>query len=188
MTPEEITTTLKELFSSEVQTPAPGLWQVETPQMRLIVLLSEDQSWLQVLVPIVSAQEAQPFLEQLLEANFNDTQETRYALHQGVIWGVFQHSCQSLTTPDFSAAVERLLFMHQRGLSDCFNQLIEGRIRQIIQAAKLQGQSLKATLQNLDRFYEEGLMGEMDQGAESREAVLAAWRRQLERLWQEVEP
>lgn len=187
MTPTEISQALSELFGTAVQQLAPGSWQVETPQMRVLVLLSDDLSWLRVLIPIAPASEAQPFTQQLLEANFDDTQETRYAFHQGVLWGIFQHSRESLNVDDFSAAVGHLLVMRQRGLSDCFNQFLETRIRQIIQAAKLQGQSLEATLQTLDRFYEEGLMGEMDQGSESREAVLGAWQRQLERLWSEVE-
>jgi hypothetical protein len=89
---------------------------------------------------------------------------------------------------DFAAAIARLISLHQLGLSGLFNQLIESRIRQVIQAAKRQGQSLAATLQNLDRFYEEGLMGEMERGAEGRAQTLAAWQRQLERLWPEVEP
>lgn len=187
MTPEEIAFSLQELFGSAVQGLAPGSWQVEMPSYRLLVLLSDDLSWLRILVPIVPAREAQPFMEQLLEANFDATLETRYALMQGVLWGVFQHSRESLTKNDFSGAIARLLSLHERGLSDCFNQLIENRLRQIIQAAKLQGQSLEATLQTLERFYQEGLMGDMNQGAASRDEVLAAWRYQLERLWPEVE-
>lgn len=156
MKTEEINDTLTELFgAATIQALAPGSWQIETPNFRLLVLLSDDESWLRVLLPIVSAQAAEPFFEQLLAANFDDTQETRYALHQGAIWGVFQHSRESLVTGEFSAAIARLITLHQLGLSDSFNQLIEGRIRQIIQAAKQQGQSLEATLQNLDRFYEE---------------------------------
>lgn len=187
MKPEEIASTLKELFdSADVQAIAPGSWQVETSDFRLLVILSDDQSWLRVLLPIVSAQAAQPFVEQLLEANFDDTQQVRYALHQGVVWGVFQHSRESLVAADFSDAIARLVSLHQLGLSDLFNELVESRIRQIIQAAKQQGQSLEATLQNLDRFYEEGLLGDLEQGAESREQVLSAWRRQLERLWPQV--
>lgn len=186
MTPEEIGSTLTEFFEqANVQAITPESWQVETPGFRLLVLLSDDRSWLRVLLPIVSAQAAQPFVEQLLEANFDDTQQTRYALHQGVLWGVFQHSLESLVPSDFSDAIAQLVSLHELGLSDFFNQLVEGRIRQIIQVAKKQGQSLEATLQNLDRFYEEGLLGDLEQGAESREQVLAAWRRQLERLWPE---
>ncbi len=189
MTSEEIADTLTKLFDpTTVQVIAPGSWQVETPAFRLLVLLSDDESWLRVLLPIVSAQAAEPFLPQLLAANFDDTQETRYALHQDVLWGVFQHGRASLAATDFSQAIARLMALHQLGLSDSFSQLVEARMRQIIGAAKQQGQSLAATLQTLDRFYEEGIMGEMERGPEAREQVLASWRRQLERLWPEVEP
>ena len=189
MTPEEIGSTLTELFDpANVQAIAPESWQIETSGFRLLVILSEDHSWLRVLLPIMSAQTAQPFIEQLLEANFNATKQTRYAMHQDVLWGVFQHTCESLVQTDFSDAIARLISLHQAGLSDVFNQLVESRIRQIIEAAKQQGQSLEATLQNLDRFYEEGILGDLEQGADSREQVLAAWRRQLERLWPEVNP
>jgi DNA-binding transcriptional regulator YhcF (GntR family) len=188
MTPEELPTTLTTLFGDTIQTLAPGSYQVETPELRLLVLLSDDQSWLRVLLPIAPAQEAQPYLEELLEANFDTTQEARYALHQDVLWGVFQHSYAGLSIADFTAALERLLFLHQQGLNDTFSTLAEKQIRQIIQAAKRQGQSLELTLQTLDRFYEEGLMGDLAMGAQSREEVLAAWQRQLTRLWAEVEP
>jgi uncharacterized iron-regulated protein len=182
MTPEEISNTLKDLFGENVETPAPTSWQIQTPKFRLLVLLSEDGTWLRILLPIADVQEAQPFLDQLLEANFDITLETRYALHQNVLWGA------TLATADFSAAVARLLALQERGLSDFFGGLIESRIRQIIKAAKMQGQSIETTLQTLDRFYAEGLMGEMDLGRESREQTLATWRYQLERLWPEVEP
>lgn len=188
MTPEEIGSTLTDLFeSASVQAVTPESWQVETPDFRLLVILSDDQSWLRILLPIMSDQAALPFVEQLLEANFDDTQQSRYALHQGVVWGVFQHSRESLTPNDFSDAIAQLVSLQQLGLSNAFDQLVERQIRQIIQAAKKQGQSLEATLQNLDRFYEEGLLGDLEQGAGSREQVLAAWRRQLERFWPEVE-
>lgn len=188
MTPAEINLSLEEVFGASVQKIPPNSWQVETPNYRLLVLLSDDLSWLRILVPIVSALDAQPFFEQLLEANFDETQETRYALQQGVLWGVFQHDCRSLEKKDFSSTIARLLSLREKGLKDSFNQLVESRVRQIIQAAKLRGQSLEATLQTLDRFYEEGLMGDMEQKAASREEVLAAWRYQLERLWHQVEP
>jgi Tir chaperone protein (CesT) family len=188
MKSEEINKAIAELFGPDVQAIAPNSWQIETPNFRLLILLSEDESWLRALIPITTAQEAQPFLEQLLEANFTTTLETRYALHQNVLWAVFQHNCETLTPEDFSDAVKRLVSLHAQGLNDSFSQLIENRIRQIIQVAKLQGQSIETTLQTLDRFYEEGLMGDLNEGAAAREATLAAWRYQLERLWPEVNP
>ena len=42
-------------------------------------------------------------------------------------------------------------------------------------------------MQNLERFYAEGLLGEINQTSESREQVLTAWQRQLERLWDEID-
>ncbi len=208
MTPEEITATLTELFGTSaigtlaqpVVEIAPGSWQVDTSTFRLLVLLCEDHTWLRVLLPIMPIQEGQPFLEQFLEANFDDTQEVRYALHEGVIWGIFQHNNGTLVSADLSNAINRLVSLYEAKLNNVFNRLIElyeaklnnvfnrlieSRIRQIIQAAKQQGQSLQATMQTLERFYAEGLMGEINQAPEAREEVIAAWRHQLERLWNE---
>ncbi|KAB8330514.1 hypothetical protein SD80_027985 [Scytonema tolypothrichoides VB-61278] len=188
MTPSQIADTLKELFSAaSVNAIAPGSWQVETPDFRLLVLLSDDENWLRILLPIMPVSEAQPFLEQFLEANFDDTQQVRYALQQGALWGVFQHNCNSLTPEDFGNAIAQLISLYRTGLDNAFNKLIEKRIRQIVIAAKQQNQSLEATLQNLERFYAEGLMGELDQTSQAREEVLAVWRYQLERLWNEID-
>ncbi|MBW4593937.1 MAG: hypothetical protein KME46_13720 [Brasilonema angustatum HA4187-MV1] len=188
MTPSQIADTLKELFSAaSVNAIAPGYWQVQTPKFRLLVLLSDDESGLRILLPIMPISEALPFVEQFLEANFEETQDVRYALQEGALWGVFQHNCKSLTPEDFADAIALLISLYQNGLDSVFNRLIEKRIRQIVIAAKQQNQSFEATMQNLERFYAEGLMGELDQSAQAREEVLAAWRYQLQRLWNEVD-
>ncbi|MCD8490345.1 MAG: hypothetical protein LRZ84_27365 [Desertifilum sp.] len=183
----EIQTTLETFFGDTARLLAPGSWQVETPDFRLLVLLSDDRSWLRLLIPILPAQEALPFLEQWLEENFDATQETRYALNQNVLWGVYQHSTASLAPEDFQSAIARLLELRQNGLSNAFDIYVDRRIRSIILAAKQQGQSLESTLQTLNRFYEEGVMGELSQTGESRDRILAAWQRRLESLWSEVE-
>ncbi|MDZ8186795.1 MAG: hypothetical protein RMX96_18335 [Nostoc sp. ChiSLP02] len=185
MTPEELTTTLTELFGTNVSAIAPDTWQVNTSTFRLLVLLSKNNTWLRVLLPIAPLQEAQSFLAEFLSANFDETQEVRYALHDGQIWAVFHHHVTSLVKADFERAIARLVSLHETGLDNVFNRLVETRIRQVIKAAKLQGQSLESTIQNLERFYAEGVMGEIDQGAQAQEQSLAAWRRQLERLWNE---
>ncbi|MBE9012367.1 hypothetical protein IQ250_19395 [Pseudanabaenaceae cyanobacterium LEGE 13415] len=188
MTLEELTLTLSGLFGEQVQSLAAGSFQVETPQFRLLILLSDDQSWLRVLLPIAPAQDAEPYWEQLLESNFDLTQETRYALHQGVLWTVFQHSMMGLSIDDLQAAIQRLIALQQQGLDEVFHAFVEKRIRQIVQAAKRQGQSLEATMQTLDRFYQEGIMGDLAMGSQSRSETMDAWQRQLRRLWDEVEP
>ncbi|HEY9662494.1 MAG TPA: hypothetical protein V6C65_28900 [Allocoleopsis sp.] len=186
MTPQEITASLIERFVEVVEIHAPDSWQVEIQGLRLLVLLSEELSWLRALVTIAPAPEALPFAQQLLEANFDETLETRYAFFQNVLWGVFQHNFLTLTVEDFQQAIERLIDLQQRGLTNSFSQFAETQIRQIIYAAKQQGQSLETTLQNLDRLYEEGVMGDINQSAAQRNEVLNAWRYQLGRLWEEV--
>lgn len=186
MTHNEIADTLAELFgTSAVKILAPGSWQVETSSFRLLLLLSEDQTWLRVLLPIMPIQQAQPFLPQFFEANFDDTQQVRYAIQQEVLWGVFQHSLSSLVVEDLRDAIARLISLYEVGLDDAFNRLTETKIKEIVQICKQQGKSKEATMQNLERFYAEGVMGEVDQSSESREQVLAAWKRQLERFWNE---
>lgn len=184
----DITQTLQNIFGESVQTPSPTSWQIETDNFRLLTILSEDNSWLRILIPIAPKTDAQPFLDKLLEANFDLTLETRYALYENVLWGVFQYNFDTLTTQDFSTAIQRLINLKEKGISSYFNEVIENRIRQVIKAAKLQGKTLEATLQTLERFYAEGLMGEADMNSEYREKTLAAWRYQLERLWSEFEP
>ncbi|HLP91570.1 MAG TPA: hypothetical protein VK184_23670 [Nostocaceae cyanobacterium] len=186
MTPEEIAGTLTGLFGADlVQAIAPGSWQVEDAAFRLLVLVSEDNTWLRVLLPIVPVGEVEGFLSQFLEANFDDTQETRYAVYDGVIWGVYQHNLGTLASADLGNAIARLVSLYQNGVNDAFNRMVESRIRQIVQAAKQQGQSLEATMQSLERFYAEGILGEINQSSTSRDEVLAAWRRRLESLWNE---
>jgi hypothetical protein len=186
MTPPDLTSLLQARFGEALSIMSDEAWQIDTADLRLLVLLSEDKSWLRMLVPIAPLHEARPYLETLMSANFDQTLMVRYAISQDVLWGVYHHSCATLASSDFQEAIDNLIHLKERGLSACFHSLIEGQIRQIISASKQRGQSLAATLQMLDRFYEEGLMGELDQSADDRSATLSAWRYQLERLWPEV--
>ncbi len=187
MTPADITTLLQDRFGPDLQIKPPDAWQVETPTFRLLVLLSADQIGLRVLVPIAPAQEVQPYLKQLLEANFEATQAGRYALHQEILWAAFHHDLASLHADTLDAAITCVLRLKQQGIEPFFDTMMEGQIRQIIHASKRQGQSLEATMQTLDRFYSEGVMGDLSQGGGYQSKVLGAWRQQLERLWPEVE-
>lgn len=188
MTPQDITHLLHTRFGdSASQMDTPDAWQVETSEMRLLVLFTHNQTWLRLLVPIVPIAEAQPFLGEILEANFEQTQMAHYASYENNLWGIFRHQLATLETETVMSAIDQLLAMKEAGVSPFFNTLIETRVRQIIHAAKLQGQSLENTMQLINRFYAEGIMGDMkDSGYGDR--ALAAWQRQLERLWPEVNP
>lgn len=187
MTPDQLRSLLTELFGDALASLSPEAYQVETEAFRLLVLLSEDGSWLRLLLPLGPQAEAQPLMEQLLSANFDDSQLVRYAFHQNVLWGVFHHRLASLEETDCRGAIAQLLELNRQGLDRFFGSVIEQQIRQIIQAAKAQGQSLETTLQTLERFYAEGMLGGLDQSAQQRGATLDAWRYQLNRLWDEPE-
>lgn len=183
----EISPILERLFDpQDIKHDATEAWQIKNSQIHLLVILSEDHGWLRLLSPIASANEVQSLLPQLLEDNFDLTQEVRYALNQNVLWGVFHHRLASLTTEDLESAIAALISLTEKGLSQPFNQVIEKQIRQIVQAAKAQGQSLESTYQTIDRFYQEGVMGGVDQDPAQREQFLSAWKAQLQRLWSEV--
>ncbi|PSB12316.1 hypothetical protein C7B62_02565 [Pleurocapsa sp. CCALA 161] len=178
---------LERLFDSQdIQHDVEEAWQIKNSQIHLLVILSENHNWLRLLSPIATADEAQSLLPQLLADNFDTTQEVRYALNQNVLWGVFHHRLESLTTEDLESAIAALISLTKKGLSEPFNQVIERQIMQIVQAAKAQGQSLESTYQTIDRFYQEGVMGGVDQDPAQREQFLAAWKAQLQRLWSEV--
>ena len=184
----EISPILERLFNSEdINHDAEEAWQIKNSQIHLLVILSEDRSWLRLLSPIAAASEAQSLLPQLLEDNFDTTLEARYALNQNVLWGVYHHRLATLTPEDLESAIASIVALVEKGLSQSFNQLIEKQIVQIVKAAKAQGQSLETTYQTIDRFYQEGVMGGVDQDPAQREQFLAAWKAQLERLWSEVE-
>ena len=120
-----------------------------------------------------------------MEDNFDATEDIRYALSQNLLWGVFQHNFASLTPTDFQRVVTKMIALAKKGLSEAFQQLVQQRVKQIIQAAKAQGQDKETTFKNLERFYQEGMLGDLDRDPQEREDFLAAWQRQLDRLWDE---
>jgi len=190
MTPENVTAALEKQFGEAVQYSPPDAWQIETDEtdetneIRLLVISTGP--WLRLMTPIMPIAEAQSFVGQMMAANFDQTQEARYAFHQDVVWGVVQHDFETLTVPLFQQAIAQLTTLKSQGVSVFFDRLMESQITQIITAAKLQGQSLEDTMKTLDRFYSEGVMGEMGQSDYQRQAM-SAWRNQLERLWPTVD-
>ncbi len=183
MTPDDLTDALTARFGGAAQYAPPDAWQVETEKMRLIAIANPPL--LKLMTPIMPIAEAQSFITQMLEANFDQTQEARYAFHQNVVWGVSQLDFETLTPPLLGRTIDQLTEMKSQGAEIFFSRLMETQITQIITAAKLQGQSLEDTIKTLDRFYSEGVMGEMGE-QEYQDKAMTAWRKQLERLWPTV--
>jgi hypothetical protein len=181
----QIRSTLQEKFGASFQVIGDECYEVNTAEFKLLFILSAQQSWLRVITPITSVSNATTFLSELLASNFDETLENRYALHQDVLWGVFQHRIESLVVEDFGMAIDRLIAMKKTGINSAFSQFITQRVREIVRVAKQKGDTLEQTMQTLDRFYAEGVMGDLGSSHEVREEMMGAWRYQLTRLWDE---
>ena len=184
MTPDDVTTALTAKFGEAAQHSPPDAWQIETDDNRLLVISTGD--WLRIMAPVMPIAEAQPFLAKMLEANFDRTQEARYAFYEDVVWALVQCDFEHLTPPLFEQAIDTVLTLRSQGADIFFSEILEGQLTQIITAAKLQGHSLEDTMKTLDRLYSEGVMGEMGE-SEYQKNAMASWRRQLERLWPTVD-
>lgn len=183
MTPDDITAALTAKFGEAAKFAPPDAWQVETEDMRLLAILSGP--WVRIMTPIVPISEAQSFISQMMEANFAQTNEARYAFYQDIVWALVQYDLENLTLPLFESAIAQLTTLKEEGVNIFFGRMMEAQITQIITAAKLQGQTLEDTMKTLDRLYSEGVMGEMGQ-SEYQQKAMNAWRKQLERLWPTV--
>jgi hypothetical protein len=186
MTPEDIKTFLTDRFGRGLTMPEADSYQVDTPDYRLLIILSAQQSWVRMLVPIVRAEEAMTFVEEFLSANFDATLETRYAINQGVLWGVWQHSVAGLTPEDFNTAIDRCIDLKRVGIDRAFQDFSTKQVQEIIRIAKQRGDTLEQTMQTLNRFYAEGVMGDLGATDDIRKEMMTAWQYQLERLWNEA--
>jgi hypothetical protein len=185
VTPEDIQSFLTNRFGTALKIADRDSYQVDTPDYRLLIILSAQQTWLRMLVPIAPAAEAMTFVEEFLAANFDATLETRYAIDRGVLWGVWQHSVAGLASEDFNTAIDRSIDLKRVGIDRAFQAFSTKQVKAIVSIAKQRGDTLAQTMQTLDRFYAEGVMGDLGATPDIRQEMMSAWQYQLERLWNE---
>ncbi len=188
MTPDTVTQVLSDFFpDAQIDQPDRKTWKVHKPEERfhLLVSTSKDGKYLRAFVPIAPQNEAEPYYEKLLEYNFSENKLVRYAVNQGLMWGAFKYPIGILEPQQLHEALEELQGLHKQNLSPFFNQLAEDKVREIVAAAKAQGQTMEMTMQTISRFYDEGIMGGLDQDPRQQQQALIAWQYQLERLWNE---
>jgi len=188
MTPEAISQVLRDFFpEAQVDHTENKTWKVHQPEARfhLLASLSRDQKLLRIFVPIAPQSEAEPYFDQFLEHNFSENKLIRYSLSQNLLWGAFKYPIESLDETVLEQVLAELQKLHKQSLNPFFNQLAEDKVREIVSAAKAQGQTMEMTMQTITRFYEEGVMGGLDQEPRQRQKALLAWQYQLERIWDE---
>ncbi|AFY38288.1 hypothetical protein Lepto7376_1978 [[Leptolyngbya] sp. PCC 7376] len=189
MTPDAVTQVLTNVFpDAQINQPDRTTWKVHHAEKRfhLLVNTSKNGEMLRVFVPIAPQKDAEPYYEKLLEQNFDENKLVRYAISQNMIWGAFKYPIGILEAAQLQQALEELIELHKKNLRPFFNELAENKVREIVAAAKAQGQTMEMTMQTITRFYQEGVMGGLDQEPRQRQQALIAWQYQLERLWNET--
>lgn len=89
MTPDTISQILTDFFpEAQVKQTNEKMWKVHQVEAKfhLLVSLSKNGQLLRIFVPIAPQNEAEPYLSQLLEYNFNENKLVRYALSQNLLW------------------------------------------------------------------------------------------------------
>lgn len=91
-------------------------WQFTLEERMLIVVTDANAGRMRIITPIAESAALPPeALERLMQANFDTALDARYAIGQGVVWGVFIHPLDSLTTRDFASGV-----LQTKSIADTF--------------------------------------------------------------------
>lgn len=188
MLPNNIIPILATALKSPVQRIQPGFWQVNTPNFPVLVLLTQDQTWLRLKLPLVFVLESPESVAELLHTYFFlVSQDAHYVQAQQQWWTVYRYRLASLNPQDFAVTVAQLVARHQKCLLGHLQSVANDRLCHLIEISKRQGRSLPTTLQTLEYVYREHLFGELLEDEQEREAVLAEWQAKIRQFWSEVE-
>ncbi|MEP1421959.1 MAG: hypothetical protein ABJK59_09340 [Erythrobacter sp.] len=91
-------------------------WQFTLEEQMLIVVTDANAGRMRIITPIAESNTLpEEALERLMQANFDTALDARYAIGQGLVWSVFIHPLDSLTTRDFASGV-----LQTKSLADTF--------------------------------------------------------------------
>lgn len=187
MNPHQLLLQLQQNLSQSPILLAEDLWQLISPPLDLLVMFSNDRSWVRLLLPIASVVEGHPFFQELLEQNFEATGMTHYAIAQGVIWAIFHHPMATLQETILATVLEQFKQLQGQGLGVCVTHHQDKHLQLIIENSRRQGLTREVTLQWLAR------LSCIDQDHPIHEVPNAIWvpeptklnelRERLEQLW-----
>ncbi|MEM8832374.1 MAG: hypothetical protein AAGE96_23990 [Cyanobacteria bacterium P01_G01_bin.19] len=179
----DITPTLQTILNSEVHLVAPNTWRGTTPNFPILVLLSKNQTLLQILLPLIPASD--PAHQDIIAAYAGLFPTASYTVLDNMLWAVFEYPLELTDGQELTKTVPSLLEGHTRFLIGYFQSVKDKQIWRIIQISKQSGRSLDATLQFLEYTYRENLLGELlEEDEQGREAVLAQWRAKIIEFWE----
>ena len=77
-------------------------WQMKVAETTLIVVTDPNADRMRIMTPIASASDVtDELMARMMQANFDSALDARYALAQGIIWGVFIHNLSDLSDKEF---------------------------------------------------------------------------------------
>lgn len=80
----------------------PGYWQFKVEQLGVTVVTDTNADRMRILIPITKVTElTSEDLYRVLQANYDSTLDARYAVANGVLWGVYIHPLSSLSDEQF---------------------------------------------------------------------------------------
>jgi hypothetical protein len=181
---EDISPTLQTILDSEVHPIAPGIWGGTTPNFHLLILLSKDQTELQILLSLIPVLDTSAHPE-VITAYAGLFQKADYTVLENMVWAVFPYPLDLIDAAELTNTALSLFERHEHFLIDYHQSVADKQMRRIIQTSKQSGRSLDGTLQFLEYIYRENLLGELlEEDEPGREAVLARWRSQIIEIWE----
>lgn len=91
-----------------IQEQREGFWNVDYLDRNLLIV-NKPADLLRIMTPILPAEDVDvAILFQVLQANFERTRNTRYALHGDYLWATFAYTFAALTEAEITTAMDQV--------------------------------------------------------------------------------
>ena len=86
-----------------------GRWQAIYNDTPLVILTDEQNNRMRIISPIIEAASLdKDLLLDTLTANFHSALDVKYAISSGILWSVFVHPLDVLTSQELTSAIEQV--------------------------------------------------------------------------------
>ncbi len=87
-----------------------GNWQFMMRERPVMIITDVGANRMRIMSPIVEQKELKDeHFKVMLEANFDRALDSKYALFNSIVWSVFTHPLEELTTDQFKDALEQVV-------------------------------------------------------------------------------
>ncbi len=87
-----------------------GNWQFMVRERPVMIITDPGANRMRIVSPIIEQAKLTPeHYKVLLEANFDRALDAKYALYNQIVWSVFTHPLEELTTAQFTDAMEQVV-------------------------------------------------------------------------------